>query len=225
MLHYLSLIDNFESKIESMLTTRSLCFTYDNRTRFQFPDIDLDSGQQLLILGKSGVGKTTLLHLIAGLIRPESGSITLTGIVINSLSNKKLDKFRGNQIGLIFQRPYFVKTLSLQENLALVQYLAGAKANKERIMEVLDGLGIAHKFSERPNYMSQGEQQRAAIALAMVNHPKLILADEPTSSLDDQNCEKVANLLMKHAEITGAQLIIITHDQRLKAQFQNTLTL
>ena len=147
-----------------MSTMRSMCFAYNNRTGSKFPDIDLDSGQQLLIPDRSEVGKSSLLQLMTG---------------------------------LIFQWQYFIKTLSLQENLSLVQYSAGAKANKERIMEVPECLGVAHKSSEKPHYRGQ----------------------------DGQNCKKVANLLIRHAEITAAQLFIIIHDQRLKAQFQNTFTL
>ena len=136
-----------------------------------------------------------------------------------------LDRFRGRHIGLVFQRPHFVQALSVQENLALVQYLAGKPQDKKRIKEVLDNLGIGHKLGEKPHRLSQGEQQRAAIALAVINSPQLILADEPTSSLDNKNCAKVAQLLKEQASATGAQLIIITHDQRLKDQFKNTLSL
>ena len=208
-----------------MLKTHSLFFAYNKQTDFEFPDIQLTDGEHLLVLGESGIGKTTLLHLIAGLLQPASGSVEIMGTVLKELSSAQLDRFRGKHIGLIFQRPHFVSALSLQENLALVEYLAGKKQDKKRIKKVLDSLGIEHKHSERPHRLSQGEQQRAAIALAVVNNPKLILADEPTSSLDNKNCEKVTALLKEQAVATGAQLIIITHDQRLKDQFQNTLTL
>jgi len=210
---------------DDMLKTRSLFFAYNKQTDFRFPDIDLQSGEHLLVLGESGIGKTTLLHLIAGLLRPASGSVALSGTELHKLSAAKLDRFRGKHIGLIFQRPHFVNALSLQENLALVKYLAGQKQDKKQIQEVLGSLGIEHKRAERPHRLSQGEQQRAAIALAVVNNPKLILADEPTSSLDDTNCLKVAELLKKQAAGTGAQLVIITHDQRLKDHFQKTLKL
>jgi putative ABC transport system ATP-binding protein len=208
-----------------MLKTRSLFFAYNKNTDFRFPDIDLGTGERLLVLGESGIGKTTLLHLIAGLLRPVSGSIEIMGTMIQNLPSVQMDRFRGKNIGLVFQRPYFVKALNLKENLALVEFLAGKRKDEKRIIQILDSLGIAHKGSEKPYRLSQGEQQRAAIALAMINHPKLILADEPTSSLDNKNCDKVAALLQEQASASGAQLIIITHDQRLKEQFQNTLTL
>ena len=208
-----------------MFKTYSLSFAYNQQVSFHFPDIELDAGENLLILGESGIGKTTLLHLMAGLLQPQSGRVELMGTLIHELSSSQLDRFRGSHIGLVFQRPHFVRALSLQENLALVQHLARKPVDKSRIKEVLDGLGIGHKLSEKPHRLSQGEQQRAAIALAVINRPQLILADEPTSSLDDKNANRVARLLQEQAFTTEAQLIIITHDQRLKTQFSNTLTL
>ena len=208
-----------------MLKTESLFFAYNQHTEFRFPDIQLDAGENLLILGESGIGKTTLLHLIAGLLRPMSGSVALMGTVLHDLSLAKLDRFRGRHIGLVFQRPHFVRALSVQENLELVQYLAGKSRDKKRINEVVESLGIGNKLRNKPYMLSQGEQQRAAIALAVINNPQLILADEPTSSLDDKNCANVAALLRDQAAATEAQLIIITHDQRLKNQFQNTVWL
>jgi putative ABC transport system ATP-binding protein len=208
-----------------MLRTTSLRFSYNKQTGFHFPNIELASGEKLLILGPSGSGKTTLLHLISGLLRPTEGSVELDGTLVHKLSVSKLDRFRGRNIGLVFQRPNFIQALSLEENLNLVQYLSGKRKNNNRVREVAAGLGIEHKLRANPNMMSQGERQRAAIALAVINSPQLILADEPTSSLDDINCWKVTNLLKQQATATMAQLIIVTHDQRLKEQFQKTVTL
>jgi putative ABC transport system ATP-binding protein len=208
-----------------MFRTQSLTFAYNDQISFHFPDIELPAGENLLILGESGIGKTTLLHLMAGLLRPKTGSVELMRTKLNDLRSSKLDHFRGQHIGLIFQRPHFIQALSLKENLSLVQYLAGKKQDKSRINEVVGRLGIEHKLIDKPHRLSQGEQQRAAIAMAVVNHPQLILADEPTSSLDDKNCKKVATLLKEQALATEAQLIIITHDQRLKDEFQYTLAL
>ena len=208
-----------------MIKTKSLRFAYNDQRDFHFPDIELENGANLLILGESGVGKTTLLHLIAGLLRPTSGSIELMGTLLQRLSSVKLDLFRGRHIGLVFQQPQFVNALTVQENLALIQYLSNKNQDKKRIIEVLHSLGMDHKLSEKPQHLSRGEQQRIAIAIAVVNRPQLILADEPTSSLDDKNCRKVATMLKDQAFETGAQLIIVTHDQRLKKHFQSTLTI
>ncbi|MEM6525247.1 MAG: ATP-binding cassette domain-containing protein [Bacteroidota bacterium] len=208
-----------------MLNTRSLTFAYDHENTFSFPDISLEQGEDLLILGPSGIGKTTLLHLLAGLLFPKSGHVELMGTVLHDLPTKQLDQFRGTHIGLVFQRPHFVRSLSLQENLALVQYLAGKKQDQKRLKEVLRSLDIESKQSKRPYSLSQGEQQRATIAMAVLNDPQLILADEPTASLDNDNCENVVTLLKDQAASTGAQLVIITHDRRLKVHFKNHIEL
>ena len=208
-----------------MFTTGSLAFSYNTDVGFQFPDIELNDGQDLLLLGASGIGKTTLLHLIAGLIHPDSGHITLDENRLTDLSSKQMDRFRGQHIGLVFQRPHFVQALNLEENLLLVQFLAGKKQDKKRVKEVLDRLGIGDKVNQYPHSMSLGEQQRATIAQALINKPRLILADEPTSSLDDENCTRVANLLKEQAAATNAHLVIITHDSRLKQVFEHTINL
>ena len=208
-----------------MLITRSLTFAHNEENTFVFPNISLAPGEDLLILGPSGIGKTTLLHVLAGLLAPKSGHVELLGIMLNKLPVKQLDKFRGRHIGLVFQRPHFIRSLSLQENMALLQHLAGKKQDQLRIKQVLSSLNIADKRHKRPYSLSQGEQQRGAIAMAVLNNPQLILADEPTSSLDDTNCLNVVSLLKDQAAATNSQLLIITHDNRLKPQFQNCITL
>lgn len=209
----------------STLSTQSLSFTYTSDRLFKFPDIEIESGQKLLILGESGIGKTTLLHLIAGLLQPHSGSVRLLGTDLSALSVASRDYFRGQHIGLVFQRSHFVQALTLREHLSLVQHLAHRSIDLARIRKVLDQLNIGQHLNSRPQRMSQGEQQRASIALAVINNPQLILADEPTASLDDKNCHKVAELLQSQAQATGAMLAVITHDQRLKTHFPNTLEL
>ena len=208
-----------------MLKTQSISFSYDNLNQFSFPDINLNNGEELLILGKSGVGKTTLIQILAGLLEPNSGSIEYNGIQINNLSPKKIDQFRGQNIGMVFQKPRFVKNISVLDNLLLSLYLSRKKQDTARAVELLDQVGLGHKVNNIPNDLSQGEQQRAAIALAVVKNPSMILADEPTSSLDDINCQKTLNLLKQQAITTNAKLIVITHDQRLKSQFNKSITL
>ena len=126
---------------------------------------------------------------------------------------------------MVFQKPRFVKNISVLDNLMLSLYLSRKKQDKERAVDLLDQVGIGHKINNIPNDLSQGEQQRAAIALAVVKNPSMILADEPTSSLDDINCQKTLSLLKQQAITTNAKLIIITHDQRLKSQFNKSITL
>ena len=207
-----------------MIKTKDLKFNYDNQVFFKFQDINLKSSENLLIIGSSGIGKTTLLHLLAGLLESSSGSIKLFEKELSELSSHQLDRFRKNNIGIVFQRPHFVNSLTVKENLQLAQYIANKKDNN-RIENILKNLNIFDKSDKKTNQLSQGEKQRASIALAIVNSPKLILADEPTSSLDDINCDNVIKLLKKQAIDFGAQLIVITHDSRLKKHFKNSIEL
>ena len=207
-----------------MIKTKGVEFNYDNQVFFKFQDINLKSSENLLIIGSSGIGKTTLLHLLAGLLESSSGSIKLFEKELSDLSSHQLDKFRKNNIGIVFQRPHFVNSLTVKENLQLAQYIANKKDNN-RIENILKNLNIFDKSDKKTNQLSQGEKQRASIALAIVNSPKLILADEPTSSLDDINCDNVIKLLKKQATDIGAQLIVITHDSRLKKHFKNSIEL
>jgi|TARA_B100000902_G_C27218295_1_gene868217 putative ABC transport system ATP-binding protein len=207
-----------------MIKTKEIKFNYDNQVFFKFHDINLESGENLLIIGNSGIGKTTLLHLLSGLLKSNSGSIELFGKELTKLSSFQLDIFRRDNIGIVFQKPHFVNSLTVKENLELAQYIANKKDNK-RIENILKNLNIFDKLNKKTNQLSQGEKQRVSIALAIVNSPKLILADEPTSSLDDDNCSNVIKLLKKQATDFGAQLIVITHDSRLKKHFKKSIEL
>ena len=207
-----------------MIKTRDIKFDYNNQVFFEFPDIEIKTKENLLIIGNSGIGKTTLLHLLAGLLESKSGSIELFGKEISNLNSYQLDTFRGENIGIVFQRSHFVNSLTVKENLELAQFIANKKDNN-RINTILKSLGILDKSDKKTNQLSQGEKQRASIALAIVNSPKLILADEPTSSLDDENCDRVIKLLKKQASEFNAQLIVITHDNRLKKHFKKSIKL
>ena len=207
-----------------MIKTEKIEFSYDNDFIFKFEDIKLKNEENLLILGNSGIGKTTLLHLLSGLLKAKSGSIELYGKELTKLSSFQLDRFRRDNIGIVFQKPHFVNSLTVKENLELAQYIADKKDNK-RIETILNNLNIFDKINKKTNELSQGEKQRVSIALAIVNSPKLILADEPTSSLDDDNCSNVIKILKKQASDFGAQLIVITHDSRLKKHFKKYIKL
>ena len=207
-----------------MIKTEKIEFSYDNDFIFKFEDIMLNNEENLLILGNSGIGKTTLLHLLSGLLKAKSGSIELYGKELTKLSSFQLDRFRRDNIGIVFQKPHFVNSLTVKENLELAQYIADKKDNK-RIETILNNLNIFDKINKKTNELSQGEKQRVSIALAIVNSPKLILADEPTSSLDDDNCSNVIKLLKKQASDFGAQLLVITHDSRLKKHFKKSIKL
>lgn len=208
-----------------MLKTERLSFSYNSSYIFNFPDILLQQGEDLLILGDSGVGKTTLIQVLSGLLSPQSGFVEMNGTRFQNLSSKNLDQFRGSHIGMVFQQSHFVRNLSILDNLLLTLYLSNKLQDKERAIHLLQEIGLADKVNNMPDELSQGEQQRAAIATALIKTPDLILADEPTSSLDDKNCQKIITLLKQQASLTNAKLIIITHDQRLKDQFNKSIEL
>jgi len=208
-----------------MLQTENLQFSYTGATTLSFADIKCQKGEQWLLLGQSGSGKTTLLHLLGGLLSPTSGTVKVGDTDLKKLSTAELDKFRGKNIGIIFQKAHFVSALNVQENLQLAQQLAGVSVNKTRIKELLDRLNVGHKLKASTKELSQGEQQRVAIARALVNQPTIILADEPTSALDDTNCEEVIRLLEEEAAAANATLLVVTHDGRLKERFDKQILL
>ncbi len=208
-----------------MLTTKQLQFSYTRNQVMNFPDFNLQKGEHWLLLGQSGSGKTTLLHLLGGLLSPTSGSIQIGNTELGQLRASALDQFRGKNIGIVFQKSHFVRALTIGENLALAQQLAGLKPNRERIVELLERLNIGDKLRLKPDRLSIGEQQRAAIARALVNQAPIILADEPTSALDDHNATEVINLLEEQAKALGSTLLVVTHDKRLKDRFPNQIAL
>lgn len=209
-----------------MIKTKNLTLQYNsNGDLFHFPDIDLPDEESLLILGKSGIGKTTLLHLIAGLLQPKSGSVTIDNSNLQTLKNKNLDQFIGKHIGLVFQKNYANRSLNVIENLQARLYFSKQKQNKSHVENLLKTLNILECKTKRINELSEGQLQRLGIALSVVHQPKVILADEPTASLDDDNCKIVLQLLLQQSKLNKANLIVITHDQRVKPMFKNILEL
>lgn len=208
-----------------MIKSENLTYQYKNQSEIKFPDFEYPQGEQALILGESGCGKTTLLHLLSGLLKPSKGSVTINNTGLNGLSGSNMDSFRGANIGIIFQTPHFIEALSVKENLQMAQTLAGHVKDKKAIESILTELGIGHKLNSSVKNLSQGEKQRVTIARALVNQPKLILADEPTSALDDKNCQAVIQMLKDMAAKNNATLLIVTHDNRLNDSFTQKLHL
>jgi ABC-type lipoprotein export system ATPase subunit len=206
-----------------MISVKNLQHTYSSNKILRFPDFHCEKGEQMLILGQSGCGKTTLLQLLGGMLGVQQGSVFIQNTEINRLKNSELDKFRGKNIGFIFQQHHFLGALNVEENLLLAQELAGIKKDKTQIKVFLEKLNVAHQLKVKPNALSQGEQQRIAIARALIHQPALILADEPSSALDDENCEEVIDLLQEQARLHQTTLLIVTHDKRLKDKFSKKL--
>jgi len=182
-------------------------------------------GEQCLILGPSGSGKTTLLHILAGILAPSEGSVSIAGQNLETMPASALDRFRGRHIGIVFQRLHLIPSLTVLQNLLLAQYMAGATCDAQAARELLGRLGLADTAHRKPAALSFGQSQRAAVARAVVNHPILILADEPTSNLDDANAAAALDVLMAQAKSCNATLVIATHDRRIKAHFEHTIDL
>lgn len=208
-----------------MISIKSVSHQYGTAPALNFADWQVKNGEQWLLLGQSGSGKTTLLHILTGLLKPTNGEIKINETNLYALSSKKLDEFRGQHIGIVFQQPHLIKSLNVTENLLLAQSFAGLVTNKSRIEEVLASLDMAHKKNAYPQELSQGQLQRVTIARAVINKPTLLIADEPTSSLDDKNAEAVLALLKEQSQLNQATLVVATHDKRVKDAFTLTYSL
>jgi len=211
--------------IAGMVTVSDLSFKYTTGAEISFPNFSVAKGEHFLLLGDSGSGKTTLLYLIGGLLRNYSGKIMINDIRIDQLSEHEMDKFRGQNMGFIFQRNHLITSLTVEQNLMMPAYLSKIKVDHNRIEELLTNLGIEALRKRKVTQLSQGQAQRVAIARAVMIKPRLILADEPTSSLDDRHCNSVLSLLMEVAGQSEAALLIATHDQRLKSRVDKKIIL
>ena len=208
-----------------MLEVTSLVHSYDQKSEIKYPDWKVEKGRHSAILGSSGSGKTTFLHILGGLLKPTEGMVGIGGTNISSMSQSALDRFRGANIGIVFQKPHLISSLTVLDNLILAQYLGMKKTDKKQAKEIMTQLGINELSGRKVHQISQGQAQRVSIARALLNRPKLLLADEPTASLDDENCEKVIRLLKDQAELCESTLLVATHDQRVKRELENTLAL
>ena len=177
------------------------------------------------IVGPSGCGKTTLLHLIAGLLLPTHGSVVVDGQDLSALSPAVRDRFRGRHIGVVLQQFHLLPTLTAMQNLLVAQSIAGLHVDRPAAHAVLRALDVDDRVDAYPHQLSVGQQQRVAIARALVNRPKLLLADEPTSNLDDVACATVADLLLTATQRHAVSLVIATHDTRLKSKIPRQLPL
>lgn len=209
-----------------MIRLENLRFSYHGDDDvLRLDSFELAAKSNVLVVGPSGCGKTTLLHLIAGLLVPTRGRVKVDGQDLAELSPRERDRFRGQRIGVVLQQFHLLPTLTALQNLLVAQSIAGLPVDHTAARAMLRSLGVDERVDAFPHQLSVGQQQRVAIARALVNRPKLLLADEPTSSLDDETCSLVADLLLDATQRQGASLLIATHDTRLKARISRQLAL
>lgn len=193
---------------------------------FDHPVVDgsftLEAGEHVALTGPSGCGKSTLLHLISGILRPDSGTITLAGTEITSLKESELDTFRAQKIGYVFQTFHLLEALTTLENVESVVTFAGAE-HYQRAKEILTDMGLEEKLSNFPYQLSVGQKQRVAVARAVVNEPPLVLADEPTANLDPPRAAEVLQLLRDTCRRANASLIVVSHDTKAVEDFDRVI--
>lgn len=210
------------------LKVEHLCKVYgrgDNQiTALNDISLSIEKGEFTAIIGSSGSGKSTLLHAIAGVDKPTSGKIYLNGQDIYGESNEKLAIFRRRQVGLIYQFHNLIPTLNVVENITLPILMDKRKVNQKRLDELLELLGLQDRKSHLPNQLSGGQQQRVAIGRALMNAPALMLADEPTGSLDSRNGQEIMRLLKESNRKYGQTLLLVTHDESMALQTDRIIT-
>ena len=191
-----------------MFSLKGVRHRYGAREVLRLERFEASQGEKWLVLGPSGSGKSTLLHILAGLLRPTEGSVEVA-----------------RPIGIVPQKLHLIRSLDVEQNLLLAQYLAGAKQEPARAAQVLAGVALADRAHARPHQLSHGQAQRVAVARAVMNRPRLLIADEPTSNLDDAHCAAALDMLEAQATECGATLVVATHDARAKPRFEHRLEL
>ena len=185
----------------------------------------VNKGEFVAIIGASGSGKSTLLHLLGGVDRPSSGKVYVDGTDIYGLDENKLAIFRRRQLGLIYQFYNLIPVLTVEENMTLPLLLDGQKVDQNHLQELLKVLTLENRIDHLPNQLSGGQQQRVSIGRALINHPALILADEPTGNLDSKNSEEIVGLLKGVNKQYNQTLIMITHDERIALQADRIISI
>ncbi|WP_299068965.1 ABC transporter ATP-binding protein [uncultured Psychrobacter sp.] len=186
--------------------------------------IHVDAGEFVVIMGKSGSGKSTLLGLLAALDYPDSGSVKLGEQTLSSLDEDKLAAIRQREMGFVFQSFHLLPTLTVSENIAFPLDIA-RRPDNARVDELIKAVGLGHRRDSLPSQLSGGEQQRTAVARALVSRPKIVFADEPTGNLDEQNADQVMQLLLDLRQQTGSALVVVTHDPALAEMADRVITM
>lgn len=204
-----------------MIQTQGLAYQYPQGPLLTFPDVDVTQGAVLLLNGPSGCGKSTWLALIAGLVSPTQGSVSVAGQPLQSLRKIAADAWRAKTIGFLPQKLHLSSALTVQQNLTMAQWAAGEIEDLTRIGAALQALGVKDLANRYPSQLSGGQAQRVALARAVLLLPRVILADEPTASLDDEAAKDAVELLLYTASLHKATLVIATHDARVASLIPN----
>jgi len=210
-----------------MITIKDITKSFGSLQVLKGIDLHINKGEVVSIVGPSGAGKTTLLQIIGTLDRPDTGSVIVDGIDTSRLSTKKLSDFRNQHLGFVFQFHQLLPEFTAIENIMIPAYIAGVsqKQAKKRAKELLDFMGLADRATHKPNELSGGEKQRVAVGRALVNNPAVILADEPSGSLDSKNKEELHKLFFDLRDQFGQTFVIVTHDETLASITDRTIHL
>ena len=210
-----------------MIQGKGIIKSYEDLQVLKGVDIDIAKGEIVSIIGKSGAGKSTLLHIIGTLDHPDAGSIVINSVDTTQLNKKDLAKFRNETIGFVFQFHHLLNEFTALENVTIPAHIYGtnsAKADK-KAKELLDFLGLSDRMEHKPQELSGGEQQRVAVARALINDPAVIFADEPTGNLDASSSDDLHNLLKSLQSEMGQTFLIVTHNEELAKLSDRTLTM
>ena len=183
------------------------------------PEFDVGAGEQVVVVGRSGCGKTTLLHVISGISRPTSGRVKIDGWDLAIMEEAEVDHFRAERIGYVYQTFNLLPAFSALENVLLGMTFGAVRAEKDRARHLLDRVGLSHRLTHKPTKLSVGEQQRVAVARALANRPQLILADEPTANVDVANQQNIIDLIRETCREEKVALILVTHAPEVAEQF------
>ena len=210
-----------------MIELRGITKSFDGLQVLRGIDLDIGQGEIVSVVGPSGAGKTTMLQIAGSLDRPDSGSVKFDGTDIFRLSDNKLAQFRNTHIGFVFQFHQLLPEFTMAENVALPAMIGGASRSDAmaRAAQLIDYLGLSDRAAHRPAQLSGGERQRAAVARALINNPRVVLADEPSGSLDSHNREELHRLFFNLRRDMGHTFVIVTHDEQLALQADRRVTM